>query len=584
MAGWFDLIFGESPEITREEFMRQSRFSLLGVAVLIVCLLAPAAYAEFSLNGYIQMQAGVFISDYRNKTRPDRDGDTDIKYPKDHGGLYGRLSMFRNTLQLEADYSPIEQINLHVVFRGVRSAPLMADNYAQVPHMTADTTYNHDVGTMRAKRNWVNETYYSENDLREVFLDIEATDWLSFRLGRQQVSWGETGSFKTLDIVNPSNTTWHFGPFESFEDTRIPLWMAKVLIDIPPAWANLELLWIPLIDEPENTVTTPLTFVGAWGLPIAPEQEHQTDVKIQDKKMVYPNNDLTDSRLGARWKGTFFGGITYTLVYFYTHQVSPPIPTYMEKKREATPGTQFSDATVYLEFPRQHVVGGSLDYAIPRPISTVLRMEAAYYPDKWYPMNSNMEPGKTPTGGVLYGPSKYNGEGVDIDDPSYRMGAPIYHEERDVVSFAAVLMRPNQIRWLNPHSSIITQFQYMLTALPDGIDIKDANGNVRNDIYWMVNIPGYDTTEVSQYSHTLVAAALTNYFHGLFSPMLVGVVLLGEDASDPTGFLSAKFRFNVGNHWRFEVGSNLIFAANPYEGLGFFRDRDEIYGKIKFQF
>lgn len=564
--------------------MRRSRFSLLGVALLIVCLLAPAAYAEFSLNGYLQMQAGVFISNYENKTRADRDGDPDKNFPKDHGGLNGRLSMFRNTLQLEADYSPIEKINLHVVFRGVRSIPLMADNYAQVPNMTADTTYNDDTSTMRAKRNWVNETYYSENDFREVFLDIEATDWLSFRLGRQQVSWGETGSFKTLDIVNPENTTWHFGPFESFEDTRVPLWMAKALIDIPAAWANLELLWIPLIDDPEDTVTTPLTFVGAWGLPIAPQQEYQSDVKIQDKKLIYPNNDLTDSRLGVRWKGTFFGGITYTMVYFYTHQLSPPIPTYLEKKTEADPRTGLSDATVYLEFPRQHVVGGSLDYAIPRPVSTVVRVEAAYYPDKWYPCNSNMEPARTPDGFKEWEPSKYNSGGSKHGDEDYKIGAPIYHEERDVVSAAFVLMRPNQIRWLNPHSSIIAQFQYMLTALPGGIEIKDDNGNVLNDNLWMVNIPGYDTTEVTQFSHTIVGAVLTNYFHGLFSPMLVGVVLLGEDASDPTGFLSAKFRFVVGNHWRFEVGTNLIFAANPYEGLGFFRDRDEIYGKIKFQF
>ena len=556
--------------------MSRSRFTLLGVALLAVCLVAPTASAEFSLNGFMQTQAGIFTSDLKNKT--DEEG-----YPVEHGGNFGRPSMFRNTLQLEADYSPTSKINLHAVFRGVRSASLTADNYAQVPVFYADKTFNNDDAVQRGKRDWVHDKYYNENDLREIFLDVEATSWLSFRIGRQQVSWGETGSFKLLDVVNPENTSWHLGPFEQFEDTRVPLWIMKTLVDIPPMRGNLELLWVPMIDKPENRVTTPLTFVGAWGVPVAPKPEFLSTLTIENKALNYPDDELRDSRMGARWKGTA-GPITYTMLYYYTHHMSPPIPSYVEKNPQTDAETGLSDTVVYLDFPRQHITGFTFDYAIPRPISTVFRLEVAYYPDRPYPVNSYLEPGRFPDGIRDWEPSPDNPVGSKNGDPDYRIRNYFHYEERDTINYAVVLLRPNQIRWLNPKSSIITQFQVAQSIIPEGTEIEEKiNGEWKvNDNWYMLGIPGYDTTEVSQMSTLFVFAALTSYWHGLFNPMVVAVYV--HDNENPSGFVSGKFRFVLGNHWRLETGVNQIFGTEPYVGLGLFDDRDEVYGKVTFQF
>jgi hypothetical protein len=91
-----------------------------------------------------------------------------------------------------------------------------------------------------------------------------------------------------------------------------------------------------------------------------------------------------------------------------------------------------------------------------------------------------------------------------------------------------------------------------------------------------------------------VLAALTSYAHGLVNPMIVGVLVPGGGekwaesiTANPdswSGFVSAKVRFVLGNHWRVETGTNLIFGQDPYVGLGLFRDRDEVYGKVAFQF
>ena len=554
------------------------RFTRMVLALFAIFIFTGVAAAEFSLNGFIQTQAGIFTSTDKNVTEV----ISNQQYPTDHGGNFGRPSMFRNTLQLEADYSPLEKITVHALFRGVRSASLTADNYAQVPVFFADETFNNDDAVQKAKRNWVHDKYYNENDVREIFVDIEAFRWLSFRVGRQQVAWGETGSFQLLDVVNPSNTTWHLGPLESFEDTRIPLWILKALVDVPFMQGNLELLWVPGIDRPEDRVTVPLTFVGAWGLPVAPKQEFDSGLVIEEKVPLYPDDELRDSRMGARWKGTA-GPVSYTMLYYYTHAVSPPIPTYVEKNPVADPQTNLSDTKVYLEFPRQHIAGASLEYSIPSPIGTVFRIEAAYYPDKPYPMNSFLEPGRFPDGFRSWEPSPDNPIDAKHGDPDYRIRNYIHHEKRDTINYAVVLFRPNQIRWLNPSNTIMTQFQVFQSIIPEGTEIEEEIGSKKevNENWHMVSIPGYDSSEVTQVQTLFVGAILTSYFHGLFNPFLLGVYVHGDE---PSGLFSARFNFVLGNHWRMEYGVNQLFGTDPYVNLGLFRDRDEVYGKIRYQF
>ena len=534
-----------------------------------------SSLANFELNGYLQTQIGVFTAKSMNQV--DSNG-----FPINHGDKYGKLSMFRNTLQLEADWNPSPKVGLHAVFRGVRSSPLAADAFAQVPVMLADLTYRKDHEVQNDKINWVHDHYYTENDLRELFLDIDATEWLSFRVGRQQVSWGEAGSYRLLDVINPENTTWHLGPFESFKDIRVPLWICKALIDIPQIRHNLEIVWVPLIDDPQNRVTVPLTFVGAWGLPLPPENDYVSPLKIIDKKLIYPGADgLQDSRIGARWRGEI-GPANYSLVYYYTHQLSPPIPKYaIEKTNETILGSYFPGGfhpvTVYLYFPRVQIAGGSFEYAIPRPISTVFRVEAAAEINKPYPVNSALAPGTDPTS------STNTSTWVSVKGRDHETRGDIYHEERTTYNWAVVLQRPSQIRWINPTSSIIAQFQVLQTYIPNSPYIKEnVNGTMKlSKKYYMVSIPGYDISKVKPLSTTLVGAVLTSYYYGMFNPKIIGIYVPDVD---PSGLVSAELGFAFGNHFRPAIGVNQIFGTNPYKGLGLFRDRDEVWARMKVQF
>jgi len=71
-----------------------------------------------------------------------------------------------------------------------------------------------------------------ENRLREAYIDLKLQDVpLSFRIGRQQVIWGESDQFRLMDIWNPLDLTWHLVE-EPFEEIRVPLWLIKGLWDI----------------------------------------------------------------------------------------------------------------------------------------------------------------------------------------------------------------------------------------------------------------------------------------------------------------------------------------------------------------
>lgn len=60
---------------------------------------------------------------------------------------------------------------------------------------------------------------------RELYVDATAGDWW-FRVGKQQIVWGKTDFFRLQDVVNPVDFGQHFF-FDSFEDIRIPQWIAS---------------------------------------------------------------------------------------------------------------------------------------------------------------------------------------------------------------------------------------------------------------------------------------------------------------------------------------------------------------------
>jgi len=89
---------------------------------------------------------------------------------------------------------------------------------------TADLNFIYDAPG-RLDRNYKGYRIYSQHDwLRELYVDTRLADW-QFRLGKQQVVWGTADGIKLLDIINP--TDYREFNQNTFEDSRIPIWMLK---------------------------------------------------------------------------------------------------------------------------------------------------------------------------------------------------------------------------------------------------------------------------------------------------------------------------------------------------------------------
>jgi hypothetical protein len=536
----------------------------------------PAYESSFTVNAMMKMQGGMFVplasngfKPYDNvalaSTNPSFPGvpcDPVVSparpcYPQDHGQDPGSPSISRATLQLEAHWDFTRKFSLHAIIRGARMGQTEADERAQVPRLLDRLPGESDASLGKRRREysrqWVQDKYYNRFELREFYVDYLPLNWLSFRIGRQQVAWGETGQFRLLDVVNPIDSSWRFGPLESFEDQRIPLWMVLNTIDINPLHGALELLYIPGIDRARDMVSTPLSNVGAWGLPYS---NQPGSYAIRYKDFQYPGGSLNGKHMrgGFRWKADLGDHASYSLVYMYTHMQTPVLQRAELAQRLDVNGLPiagvYDDAVAdraVFKFPRQHVVGGSFEYVFDSPLGLTARFEGAVEPNRTYSLRT------------------------DISGDSARVPGQIIYDPRTkpVVNYAVVIQRPTMIRWLNPTQNFLLVGQFMHTAV--------AKLSARDDD--LVQVIGYNDWRVQKNSYTVVAFATTNYMNGIITPRLTGVWIVNPYYQD-SGYVSLDVGFRIGPHYRVNVTATDFIGKNPYRDLGFFRDRDELHASL----
>jgi hypothetical protein len=276
---------------------------------------------------------------------------------------------------------------------------------------------------------------------------------------------------------------------------------------------------------------------------------------------MYPSQDMPDSmRGGLRWKGNIGERATYSLVYYYTHQMSPPIPTYYDLQQCQVNGQLVEGCfdnktmdTLYLEFPRQHIAGFTVDYAFDNPVGMVAKLEAAIEPDRTFPRTST-SPYKT----------------LDDEFVNYGQRYQFNPVQKPVISYAVVLMRPTMVRWLNPTQNFLFVLQWMHTIIPNISDVEAID---------LVNIPGFNEDTIKTHSWKLVGVMRTTYFNGLFTPSVIGAYVHPE-----SGFITAAFGFRLSEHWKLQLRATDFFGADPYKGVGLLRDRDELNLLVRFQF
>lgn len=218
-----------------------------------------------------------------------------------------------------------------------------------------------------ASRPWI-KTGHTEFELREFYLDAEWFD-LYWRLGKQQVVWGQADGLKVLDVVTPQSYREFI--LDDFDDSRIPLWMVNVEWLTSPN-SSLQFIWIPdttyhdlAQTDTLYAVTSPLKVPSFQSI-----QQPVTGINQHDPRK--PNNWLKDSDAGLRYS-QFWKGWDITLNYFYHYRdfYAP----YQSLEYSSTNGGE-SMLNITPEYERSHLVGGTASNAFG---DFTLRTEIGWY-------------------------------------------------------------------------------------------------------------------------------------------------------------------------------------------------------------
>ena len=198
---------------------------------------ATVTYGDFSVSGWVRHMIAYNIG----HANPYNDMGESVKGE----GRKERINvkMFKTAVQLKPKYTITDDISVFGRFIAAidnvtetnypGSVDLFPKSYDMDLHLTGD--------------DWM-------LGIKELYADFDST-YVWLRLGKQQVSWGQSDGLRLLDIINPLDKSWHgislnVPYLDAFDDLRESLWMARLTLKSP--WeteklqdVQLELLWLP---------------------------------------------------------------------------------------------------------------------------------------------------------------------------------------------------------------------------------------------------------------------------------------------------------------------------------------------------
>jgi len=206
-------------------------------------------------------------------------------------------------------------------------------------------------------------------EIREWYLDTEMAG-VFWRLGKQQVVWGQADGLKVLDVINPQSYREFI--LDDFDDSRIPLWMINAEIPIGDD-DSLQFIWV--VDQSyhrfanngsDYQITSPL---------LVPQPIAGFD--IASFELDKPSNMLKDSDLGLRYS-KFYHGWDLTFNYLY-HYLDSPV--FYQQLNE-------SSVTVDAKYQRSHLLGFTASKAFD---AWTIRSEVGYSTDSYHLLNPDSE-------------------------------------------------------------------------------------------------------------------------------------------------------------------------------------------------
>jgi hypothetical protein len=191
--------------------MKRQRWGVVGGCVAVAATITFVARAHASQ--FFDNQRGEFAARVATQNTFQHNNADSIDWVQWRNEV--RFDLRYDLLGRERSFGPVNQLKFNILWRGRYDAAYdLKDSYRK-------RDYNRG-----------NFEFPEGETPRELFFDVGflgALKDLSLRIGKQQVVWGESDLFRSLDVVNPLDVRQNGGVGEDFSDFRQPLWIFKAL-------------------------------------------------------------------------------------------------------------------------------------------------------------------------------------------------------------------------------------------------------------------------------------------------------------------------------------------------------------------
>ena len=448
---------------------------------------------SFKLGGYVRTWASVNL---QNRPEPDANGAP-------IGGK-GKLSMLRGSLNLNADATtgPVQW-----------KAIVRADREVRTPYLRDLESANqtHSPGGPGSSILDI----YNQTEVRELYADFNLSPRVHFRIGKQEVAWGETDFFHPTDLINGYDFRWRSFLEKDNDELRKPLFLINASVDAPELGGSMQFIVRPGLDRGKDIGISYDLSGGRW----AQQPNHGLDFLAPgflNMDYHHPNGNVNDVTGGLRWTGSV-AKVDYALSYLNTFNPNPIVNSAFVAPYGGKAPTGGAGDFI---FPKINVFGVSASTEVPS-IDAVVAAELAYQKKVPYNVGSNF------FGGALPGFGGIQTKNVVVTtfriDKQFRLMDLLGTSQ---ASFASIQLFDTWIQGFNPSDDLVYQAGYGKPA--------------------------------RRHTTLLTGFIGLNYKFGTVNPGLAG----GVDLTNGDGFLIPSLEYRVGNHWRFLVEADLFFIRH----------------------
>ena len=537
--------------------------AMAAASMVVVAADAPAAAATestFKFDGYVRGEFSWNMKNWEDTANYDDKG---------------KMSMARATARINTEWTPIKDLTVVAKLRATRE---YKTSFLDHLEKNGANNYHHADGTGNIM------DIYNDADIRELYVDWQATDRIKFRFGRQQIVWGETDFFAANDMVHGFNLTWRSFLEPANEETRKPLIMLKTNIDVPEARGAIEAFVRPGWDRKTDIGTELDIYGGRWSSqPYASVDFRNIDPYNYKNK----EGDYEDVTGGIRWNGTT-DSFNYSVSYLKTFWQMPIMNA---------GSTDFAGGAFF--------VPKTLGAANTRPAPAVPFGEVIYPKVDVY--------GFTASGYSTEADAVFSTEWAYIKDAPYQINNINGNAGCGAVfcnSLASSVVAPgfdgikkkNVVAWMARMDKNLSFVQDVLGAekpmffsvqlFDKWIQGYDKDDNLLNSVGW-----GAKTKE---HSFLLTGIFALSYDNGRIQPSIV----VGTDLTYKGGFfvpsvaveLSKNVKWKVEYDYFWDEGRWRDMSAGKCGGapnqsncdkaglFGYFHNRDQLYTSLTYQF